>query len=327
MHKKNKHPITVKTMLKNPLVSFVVTSYNYEKYLLKTLESIAAQTYKDYEIIIVDDASSDSSVEIAERFIRNNQDKRITLLRNEKNLGQLGSMLEGLKKAQGEFVSFIDSDDMILPDYAMAHIKVHMVTSVAFTSSEIVEINENDEIITTYSPSSPHKNPHFQLKNFEDLLKVDVEHPEFKLLNQKTAPFGGWFWSPNSSAMFRKSSIEIVLHYKNTQKWKICPDKFLFNIANLIGGSAIVYAPLVAYRRHNENAGFSTTVCGNRRYNNDKTTVINIKNNIKIRPEAISFILGNKEAFYKKFGRRNTIKFITEILMSNFYVLKQFRTV
>ena len=93
----------MKTMLKNPLVSFVVTSYNYEKYLLKTLESIAAQTYKDYEIIIVDDASSDSSVEIAERFIRNNQDKRITLLRNEKNLGQLGSMLEGLKKAQGEF--------------------------------------------------------------------------------------------------------------------------------------------------------------------------------------------------------------------------------
>lgn len=323
MHKKNKHPITVKTMLKNPLVSFVVTSYNYEKYLLKTLESIAAQTYKDYEIIIVDDASDDNSVEIAERFIRNNQDKRITLLRNEKNLGQLGSMMKGLKNARGEFVSFIDSDDMLLPDYAKAHIKVHMVTSVAFTSSEIIEINENDEIITTYSVSSPHKSTHFELKNFEDLLKIDVEHPEFKLLNQKTAPFGGWFWSPNSSAMFRKSAIEMLLNYTNIQNWKICPDKFLFNIANLIGGSAIIFEPLVAYRRHCENAGFTNSVCGNKRYNNDKTTAINIENNIKIRPETIRFIFENRKYFYKKFGKRNTAKFIIEILTSYFYVLKQ----
>ena len=75
-------------MLKLPLVSFIVTSFNYEKYLLKTLESIVAQSYKNIEIIIVDDASSDKSVEIAENFISVNQDKRITLIRHEKNLGQ-----------------------------------------------------------------------------------------------------------------------------------------------------------------------------------------------------------------------------------------------
>lgn len=310
-------------MLKLPLVSFVVTSYNYEKYLLKTLESITAQTYENYEIIIVDDASSDKSVEIAQRFIQNNQDKRITLICHDENKGQLAAMQTGLKNSKGEFVSFIDSDDMILPDYAKVHIQVHMVTSVAFTSSEIVEINENDEIITTYSPSSPHKSQNFEVKNFEDLLKVDVEHPDFKILNYKNAPFGGWFWSPNSSAMFRKSAIELILNYKYPDKWKICPDKFLFNIANLIGGSAIVYAPVTAYRRHNGNAGFSGAVCGNKRYNNDKTTTINIKNNIKIRPEAISFILSNMKLFNEKFGKRNTYKFVVKILFSYLYVIKQ----
>lgn len=310
-------------MLKLPTVSFVVTSYNYEKYLLKTLESIAAQTYENFEIIIVDDASSDNSVEIAERFIENNQDKRITLIRHDENRGQLAAMQTGLKNCQGEFVSFIDSDDIVLPEFAAVHTRVHMVTSVTFTSSEIVEINENDEIMTTYSPSSPHKKTGFELKTFEDLLKVDVEHPDFKILDYKKAPFGGWFWSPNSSAMFRKSALEIILNYKSPENWKICPDKFVFNLTNLIGGSAIIFAPLIAYRRHSENAGFSGGVCGNTRYNNDKTTAINIKNNIKIRPEALKFILSNKKYFNEKFGRRNTNKFIIKILLSYFYVLKQ----
>lgn len=310
-------------MLKFPLVSFVVTSFNYGKYIEKTLESITSQTYENYEIIIVDDASDDNSVEIVQRFIQNNQDKRITLICHDENKGQLAAMLTGLKNSNGEFVSFVDSDDMVLPDYAKVHIKVHMVTSVAFTSSEIVEINENNEILTTYSVSSPHKRENFEIKSFEDLFKVDTEYPDFKLLNSRKAPFGGWFWSPNSSAMFRKSAIEIMLNYKNTSKWKICPDKFLFNFANLIGGSAIVYCPLTAYRRHSENAGFSVAVCGNKRYNNDKTTSINLKNNIKIRPETINFILANKKLFDKKFGKRNTTKFILKIIFSYIYTIKQ----
>lgn len=310
-------------MLKFPLVSFIVTSFNYEKYLLKTLESITSQTYKNIEIIIVDDFSTDNSVEVAERFIQNNQDKRITLIKNSENKGQLYSMMCGLKSAQGEFVCFIDSDDIVLPDFTQTHLKVHMATSVAFTSCEIVEINENEEILTTYSTSSPHKSQYFELKNLEDLLKVDVEHPEFKVLNQKTAPFGGWFWSPNSSAMYRKSTINLILDYTDFKKWKICPDKFLFNFMNLIGGSANIYAPLLAYRRHSLNAGNNNAIYGNKRYNNDKNTNINIKNNLKIRPEALGFILKNKKLFIKTFGKKNTFKFIVSICASYFYLAKQ----
>ena len=82
-------------MLKLPLVTFIVTSYNYEKYILKTLESIKAQTYKNFEIIVVDDCSSDNSCEIIEDFISDNQDLKITLIKNETNQGQLASMIRG----------------------------------------------------------------------------------------------------------------------------------------------------------------------------------------------------------------------------------------
>ena len=143
-------------MLKLPLVTFVVTSYNYEKYILKTLESIKAQTYKNFEIIVVDDCSSDNSCEIIEDFISDNQDLKITLIKNETNQGQLASMIRGLENAKGQFISFIDSDDILLPEYAQSHIRVHMETSAAFTSCQIVEIGENDEVHTLNSNACPH---------------------------------------------------------------------------------------------------------------------------------------------------------------------------
>jgi glycosyltransferase involved in cell wall biosynthesis len=284
-------------MLKLPLVTFVVTSYNYEKYILKALESIKAQSYKNFEIIVVDDCSSDKSCEIIENFISDNQDLRITFIKNQNNSGQFASMLNGLKIAQGQFISFIDSDDVLMNDYAQNHVRVHLQTSVAFTSCRIVEIGENDEIHTFNSISSP-----------KELL--DSENPEFWILKNKH--FGGWYWSPNSSAMFRKASIDEILKYKNTDAWKICPDKFLFNFAHLIGGSAIINKPLIGYRRHNDNAGNCSLVTGDKRLHSDKITKINIQNNLKIRPETIKFLWQER----KTFGYRNTIGLILRVIFS-----------
>lgn len=300
-------------MLKTPLVSFIVTSYNYEKFIIKTLESIKEQTYKNYEIIVVDDCSSDNSVEKIEEFISLNQDIRITLIKHDVNRGQLAAMLSGLKIAAGAFVSFIDSDDVLVKEYAAAHLRVHLATSVAFTSSQIIEIDENDEIHTTYSVSSPQAESRPVIKTLENLLDVDVEKIEYNI--PKNKPFGGWYWSPTSSAMFRKSAIEIVLKYKHSKKWRICPDKFLFNLSNLIGGSILINVPLVGYRRHKQNAGGSDYVCGNTRYNSDKTTLVNVSNNIKIRPETLKFLIENKKDFVNKFGTRGFIRLLIKVIL------------
>ena len=292
-------------MLKLPQVSFIVTSYNYEKYILKTLESIKSQTYTNFEIIVVDDCSKDNSCEIIEQFISDNQDLKITLIKHEQNKGQLAAMISGLKIAQCQFVSFIDSDDILMPDYTQTHIRVHLQTSVAFTSCQIMEIDGDDEIHTLCSISSPAYNKDEMLKQVQD----DIENPSQTFFNIVKKHFGGWYWSPNSSAMFRKSSIELILNYKNTDTWRICPDKFLFNFAHLIGGSAIIYKPLAAYRRHKNNAGNCTLVTGNKKLHNDKTTIINIQNNLKIRPETIKFLWQER----KNLGYRNTLNLILKI--------------
>lgn len=307
-------------LLKLPLVSFVVTSFNYENYVTKTLESIKNQTYENIEIIVVDDKSSDNSVEKINEFIRHNEDLPIKLVVHSENQGQMAAIQTGIKEANGTFVCFIDSDDILVKDYAKTLIRVHMSTSLAFVSSQIIEIGENDEIHTTYSISSFHKEKCFELKSLDNLVNVDVDNVDFKILTTKEAPFGGWHWSAMSANMFRKSALDLFLNYDTPENWKICPDKFLLNFAHLIGSSAIVYAPLIGYRRHTTNAGDSLPVCGSKRFHSDKTTKLNIENNKKIRQDTLKFIFKNRKDFNAKLGKRSTNWLILQILLSYFRI-------
>jgi len=307
-------------LIKLPLISFIVTSFNYENYVIKTLEGIKNQSYENVEIIIVDDKSSDNSVEKIKRFINDNQEINIKLIEHTQNKGQMAAMQTGLLNANGQFVSFIDSDDILVKDYAKTLIRVHLASSVAFVSGQLVEIGEKDELHTTYSISSFQKEKSFELKSLDDLLKIDIDNVDFKVLSLKEAPFGGWHWSAMSANMFRKSALELFLQYDTPENWRICPDKFLLNFAHLIGGSIIVYAPLVGYRRHKQNAGCSKQVCGCKRYNDDEITQINIENNKKIRKDTLNFIFKNRKSFNSTLGKRGVNRFILEIILSYFKI-------
>lgn len=307
-------------LLKLPLVSFVVTSFNYENYVVKTLESIKNQTYENIEIIVIDDKSSDNSVEKIKEFIKHNKDLPIKLIEHDENKGQMAAIQTGLKNANGKFISFVDSDDILIKDYTRTLIRVHMATSVAFVSSQLVEIGENDEIHTTYSVSSFQKEKCFELKSLENLLNIDVDNVDFKVLDLKDAPFGGWYWCPMSANMFRKSALDLFLDYDTPENWVVCPDKFMLNLAHLIGSSAIVYAPLVGYRRHTSNAGDTLPVCGSKRFHGDKATKLNIENNKKIRCDALKFIFKNRKNFNEKLGKRGVNWLIIQILLSYFRI-------
>ena len=94
----------------NPTVSIVIPLYNKEKWIERTLSSLLNQTFTDWEAIIVDDGSSDRSVEVVESFIRANPGNW-TLLKNQ-NAGQCRTRNSGISKAKGEFVAFLDADDI-----------------------------------------------------------------------------------------------------------------------------------------------------------------------------------------------------------------------
>jgi len=94
-------------------ISVITASYNYEQYIGETIESVLNQTYTDWEMIIIDDGSTDGSVEV----IKSYNDPRIRLIENKQNKGLKETLLTGIAQASGEWVAFLESDDMWGPDY------------------------------------------------------------------------------------------------------------------------------------------------------------------------------------------------------------------
>src|SRR6266540_3355288 len=101
-------------MMANPLVSVLMTSYNREKYISAAIESVLASTYTNFELIITDDQSRDSTVAIARKYAE--IDKRIRIVVNEKNLGQFGNRNFAATLAKGKYIKYLDSDDLIYPN-------------------------------------------------------------------------------------------------------------------------------------------------------------------------------------------------------------------
>lgn len=97
-----------------PLVSVLMTAYNREKYIAEAIESVLASTYTNFELIIVDDCSTDGTVAIAKKYAA--RDERAKVFVNEKNLGQFPNRNKIAEYANGEYLFPVDSDDSIYPD-------------------------------------------------------------------------------------------------------------------------------------------------------------------------------------------------------------------
>lgn len=99
----------------HPLFSIIMPVYNADKYLKKTLDSILNQDFSDYELIIINDASTDQSIDICNAYA--NVDNRITVLNLKENCGAAEARNQGLKNAIGRFLCFVDADDYIDRDF------------------------------------------------------------------------------------------------------------------------------------------------------------------------------------------------------------------
>ena len=118
--------------MKNNLVSIIIPIYNIEAFLPRTIESIQAQTYKNIELILVDDGSLDKSGEICDRYAES--DSRIRVFHNA-NAGAGASRMYGAKQAKGKWITFVDGDDTI-PASAIADLVVKRAESWIIRKTE-----------------------------------------------------------------------------------------------------------------------------------------------------------------------------------------------
>lgn len=126
-----------------PKVSIILPVYNSEKYISKTINSILNQTFKDWELIIVDDASTDKSIEVINEL----KTDKFIISKNDKNLGAAASRNKAIKLSRGRYIAFIDSDDIWKNDKLEKQIKFMENKNVAFSFSSYERIRENEVIL------------------------------------------------------------------------------------------------------------------------------------------------------------------------------------
>ena len=100
-------------MSKNPLISVIVTTYNNEKYIKACLDSLLAQTFQDFEIVVIDDGSTDQTSKVLNQYSANSRLK----IHHQPNAGVSAARNQGLKLSHGKFVCFVDSDDYVAKNY------------------------------------------------------------------------------------------------------------------------------------------------------------------------------------------------------------------
>lgn len=128
------------------LVSIIMPTYNCSQFIRESIDSVLAQTYTNWELLIVDDCSIDNTEEIVAMY----KDPRIRYMRNEQNFGAALTRNKALREAKGRYVAFLDSDDLWLPEKLKKQIAFMEKNGYAFTYHEYTEIDEESKPLGVY---------------------------------------------------------------------------------------------------------------------------------------------------------------------------------
>lgn len=171
---------------KNPKVSVLIPNYNYGRFLGEAIESVLCQTFNDFEIIIVDNNSTDNSDEVAQKYL---SDSRIRYYKNPVNIGSIPNFNKCLEYATGEYIKFLMSDD-----------KFHSQLLEKFTA--IMDQYPQVALVTSYRECFDLKSKTLKTP-YDGLVKG-----EKVIYESLTAGKGNWIGEP-TTVMFRKSSLSV----------------------------------------------------------------------------------------------------------------------
>jgi glycosyltransferase involved in cell wall biosynthesis len=135
--------------MNSELVSIITPSYKSERFISQTIESVLAQTYQDWEMIIVDDVSPDNSNEIIEEYCK--KDSRIKLIKLEQNSGPAVARNRAIEEAIGRYIAFLDADDLWKPEKLEKQLVFMDENDLAFTYSSYDLIDEDGNDLGTFT--------------------------------------------------------------------------------------------------------------------------------------------------------------------------------
>jgi glycosyltransferase involved in cell wall biosynthesis len=256
-----------------PLVSVIITNRNYKQYVCQAIRSVADQTYKKFECVIIDDCSIDGSFETINEFLLNQDDSRFRCIRLGQNLGQMAAIKAGLENTSGEFIASLDADDLWMPDFLKAHIAAHLNASFSagISASDTVQIDGSGTILEgTFHTLIKHRtdfpNGHTKPVLVQSMPILDGESISFPADNTPSVFYVdranlGWHYVAMSSFMFRRSLLDLIIP-KETSGMRLCADYYLAVFCHWITGSLTIGRVHSFFRMHRNNHFSSNSVLG-----------------------------------------------------------------
>ena len=150
---------------KNPVVTVVMPAYNCELYIEESIRSVMAQTYKDWELLVIDDCSTDSTRSIIQAISK--EDDRIKLIENPQNVGVAKTRNKGFELSKGDYVALLDSDDIWMPEKLEKQLSLIEKTGADLVYTSYAIVNSDRKI-----SRSAYKVP--ETTSFGELLKENV---------------------------------------------------------------------------------------------------------------------------------------------------------
>jgi glycosyltransferase involved in cell wall biosynthesis len=134
----------------HPLVSIICLCYNHARFIEEAVNSVIAQTYENIELIIVDDQSTDKSIEVIHKLIKKNP--QLKFIENDKNIGMCRSFNKALKETKGEFIIDLAADDIMLPERITTQVEafLNLKATYGVVYSDAYLINEKGEKTSTF---------------------------------------------------------------------------------------------------------------------------------------------------------------------------------
>lgn len=205
----------------NPLVTIFSPNYNKSRFLRETIESILNQTYSNFEYIIIDDFSTDNSIQIINEYAET--DERIKIFRNNKNLKIVKTRNKGfdLSSPKAKYFAILDSDDVALPNRIEIQVKfLEKNSDYGLVGSNLLIINENSETIGFRKYPSTDSEIRKSLMRFNPIAQ--------------------------SSVLLRKETIKEIGFYD--KKWSVCQDYDYWFRIGISWKLANITKPLIKYR-------------------------------------------------------------------------------
>lgn len=216
--------------MESDLVSIVMPAFNAEKHIRASIDSVLAQTYSNFELIIIDDASSDGTASLLNQF---STEPRVRLLTNKSNLGVPSTRNKGIQVASGKYVALLDSDDIWLPQFLQSQMAIlHSNPEISLLGCDFDFIDQNGQDITEEKVLEQRKHIN---KTF-GFIEYDLAYL------MKTSPL-----IPSTWVSTKSNFLELGLFDPDL---RVCEDHALILGMSMIGKVCETTEVMAKYRKH-----------------------------------------------------------------------------